>query len=225
MFCTLLASALSRPCHMQRQQPKPPQPKLDLATAHFPPLPTSSSSENGTTPSSAPPITSHSHTSIEDGPKTLSDIVRGSSARPISSGGNSAPSTLSGGPSLASSVVEKSLASAAAKVSATPGSTSPPQDTPPQPSVMNSDPAPSEGSGGGGDGGSAVVVVSAPPPPPASRVVTASSVVAGGVAGGASSGHQGSSSKGNRAPPPPPAPAAGKPSKGDSKVQAKCYCE
>ncbi len=206
---------------MQRQQNKP-QPKLDLATAHFPPLPTSSSSENGTAPSSAPPTTS---LEAVDSPKTLSDIVRGNT-RPIAkeSPGNPTPSGSVGGhTAVASSVVEKSLAFAAAKVSG--GAVGPtPSDTPPQQPV-NSDPMAASSEGGDGGGGDGPGGVAAPPTAPqAPRVMTASSVVASGGPGPSSHHHHphhqntGNSSTGSRAPPPPPAPAANKVPKGDSKV-------
>lgn len=210
---------------MQRPQNKP-QPKLDLATAHFPPLPNSSSSENGTAPSSAPPTTSHSHTSTEDGPKTLSDIVKGSLTKEMGPNLTISPAP-SSAVAVASSVVEKSIASATAKLSQTPAVsssfataiTTPPtnsQDSTPrttsQPSV-NSDPSPqvtrvdvqTRAPGAAvtetcSVGGGATVVT-------ATRTVTISSVVASG--GGASK-------------PPPPPPLAPTAKKFDSKVCEGC---
>lgn len=193
---------------LQRQQNKV-QPKLDLATAHFPPLPNSSSSDGGAPPTSAPPITSHSHTSTEDGPKTLSDIVRGGSrsqTKEITAG--PAPNPTPSPAVVASNMVEKTIASASAKVSqTTSGPSSLSLQTPQEsasPTTVNSDPSPQTSPADGqpkivhsgsdvSGGGSAVTTVT-------SRTVTASSVVSSGGGGFA---HQ---TAGSRAPPPPPAP-------------------
>ena len=110
----------------QQQQQLQQQPKLDLATAHFPPLPTSGSENpmslsSTTTPSSS----THSHmTSNEDGPKTLSDIVKGGSRPTVSTLPQQQPAVVSvvspvnGGlhAAIASRVVERTIASATAKL-------------------------------------------------------------------------------------------------------------
>lgn len=206
-------------CFLQRQQSKPIQPKLDLATAHFPPLPNSSSSENGATP-----ITSHSHTSTEDGPKTLSDIVRGGGRAQPKEVCGPAPISTPSPAVVASNMVEKSIASASAKVSQTPvapnshGPQNPPESSS-QPTA-NSDPSPQASRADGhvkagassgsdvssGGGVSTVTTVSA------SRPITASSVVSSG------GGFTTVGGSGNRAPPPPPAPAFTRSQKGDPKV-------
>lgn len=211
---------------LQRQQNKV-QPKLDLATAHFPPLPNSSSSENGTGPSSAPPITSHSHTSTEDGPKTLSDIVRGGGRAQAKEASGPAPNSTPSPAAVASNVVEKSIASASAKVSqptSLPNSHGPqsPLDSGSQPTT-NSDPSPqasradsqqklgvaSGSEVSSGRGVSTITTVTS------SRPITASSVVSSGGGGG---GFTTVGGTGNRAPPPPPAPAFSRNQKTDTKV-------
>lgn len=187
---------------------------MDLAT--FPPLPNSSSAENGTAPTSAPPTTSLSHASTEDGPKTLSDIVRGGSrvgGKETGSGGASSASS-----AVASTVVERSIASATAKYSQAQSPTVSSCQESAAPHNVNSDPAtPTSRSdlpaatitSAGGGGGASVTVVTT------SRPLTASSVVASG-GGGAS--HQGLSNHiGNRSV----APAAAR--KHDPKVSV-CMC-
>ena len=224
----LLWSDITAVFLLQRQQPKV-QPKLDLATAHFPPLPNSSSSDNGTTPSSAPPITSHGHTSTEDGPKTLSDIVRGGGRAQAKEAGGPTPNSVPSPAAVASNVVEKSIASASAKVSQTPslpnshGSQSPP-DSGSQPTT-NSDPSPQAsrpdsqqqklGVASGSDVSSGRGVSTTVTTVTSSRPITASSVVSSGGGGGGFTTVGGS---GNRAPPPPPAPAFSKSQKTDTKV-------
>ena len=190
---------------------------MDLAT--FPPLPNSSSAENGTAPTSAPPTTSHSHASTEDGPKTLSDIVRGGSRIGGKEAGIGATSSASS--AVASTVVEKSIASATAKLSQAQSPTvSSCQDSAPQSQHnVNSDPATPTSrpdlqaatiTSASAGGGASVTVVTT------SRPLTASSVVASG--GGASQQGTLSNHIGNR--------AAGAPTsarKHDPKVSV-CMC-
>lgn len=159
---------------------------------------------------------------MEDGPKTLSDIVRGGS-RP------QAKETSVAGPAptpaaVASNMVEKTIASASAKVSQTTAvPNSPASQTLPEsntPSTTNSDLSPqschADHAKGGissgcdvtsGGGGVTTVTTSRP-------VITASSVV--------SSGGHASGSGPTRAPPPPPAPALGgrNSQKADTKVSS-----
>lgn len=199
------------------------QPSLDLATANFPPLPNSSSSENGATPSSAPPITSHSHTSAEDGPKTLSDIVRGGGGRTqAKEASGPAPSPAM----VASSMVEKSIASASAKVYQAPTSNAPQNlsESSSRPTV-NSDPSqasradsqPKVGAVSSGSDVSSGGGVSTVTTVTASRPMTASSVVSSG-GGGGGGGFTTVGGSGSRAPPPPPAPAFTRSQKSDPKV-------
>ena len=241
MYTLSLPPSLSLPAQQQAKE----QPKLDLATAHFPPLPTSTSSESGTTPLPTLPTTSHTHMSTEDGQKTLSDIVKGNT-RPLTKETNN---TSTGQPlapvisptnhvAVASSVVESSIASAAAKLGSSSNTT---QSTSSNSSTGNSS-QPQEGSpthtsatsplqlspdsskqnsvasysliGKGSSNEQTPESSSVPPTGTGPRAgVTASSIVASGGGGGPSH-HQNAAAVASR----PPLPSQNKLQKNDSKV-------